>query len=76
MTIEPGNAERPDTDWLYDQYGKPLEADHWGEYVAIAWDGRTLLGSEVHDLVNRAVDAFGPNYTIYKVGPRAAWKFR
>ena len=31
-------------DQLYAQYGKPLEAEHAGKYVAIAPDGRLVLG--------------------------------
>ena len=30
---------------LYVLYGKPLEKEHWGEYVAIFPDGRWVLGS-------------------------------
>ena len=29
---------------LYEQYGKALEKDHTGEYVAIGPDGKTILG--------------------------------
>jgi hypothetical protein len=29
-------------DKLYEQYGKTLEREHWGEYVAIFPDGRTV----------------------------------
>ena len=34
-------------DELYERYGKPLEAEHWGEFVAISPDGRTILGTHL-----------------------------
>ena len=34
-------------DRLYDQYAKPLEAEHWGEFIAIhPEDGRTLMDAD------------------------------
>ena len=35
---------------LYEQYGKPLEQEHWGEFVAIFLDGRTLVGVDLVDV--------------------------
>ncbi len=32
-------------DRLYEQYGKQLEKEHSGEYVAIGPDGQTIFGS-------------------------------
>lgn len=53
---------------LYERFGKPLEGEHWGEYVAVSLDGETLLGTDLLDLVQRARDAFGPGNTVFKVG--------
>ena len=35
------------TDRLYERYGKPLEAEHWGKYAAIPPDGRTILRGQL-----------------------------
>lgn len=57
-------------DRLYEQYAKPLESDHWGEYVAISPDGRTILGTGVGKLLRDAGEAFGPGNYVFKIGPR------
>src|ERR1700674_2062251 len=36
---------------LYQLYGKPLEQAHWGEYLAISPEGKTLLGSALLDVM-------------------------
>jgi hypothetical protein len=60
-----GEADRQ----LYERFGKPLEGDHLGEYVAIAPDGRTILGSRAADVLQRAVETFGSgNFAISQVG--------
>ena len=61
---------------LYEQYGKPLEPEHWGDFVAIAPDGRTLLAPTLAQAMQHAADAFGPGNFIFKVGERAVGKRR
>lgn len=58
-------------DELYERYGKPLEAEHWGEFVAIFPDGRTLIGPTAGEVMRQAVQTFGPGSYVFKVGPRA-----
>ncbi|MEJ7655119.1 MAG: hypothetical protein WKH64_18180 [Chloroflexia bacterium] len=65
-----------EADRLYEQYGKPLEEDHFGEFVAITRDGRTMLGADNHDLTRAAKESFGPGNFIFKVGPRVVGKLR
>ena len=60
---------------LYEQYGKPLEAEHWGEYVAISRDGRMLLGASADEVGRAANDTFGPGNFIFQVGPRVTNKW-
>ena len=61
---------------LYEQYGKPLEKDHRGEYVAIATDGRTVLGTDPDDVLRRAVEDFGSgNFALTKIGEKAFGKW-
>ena len=77
MVENNGVTGRPaDLEALYDQYGTPLEGEHWGKYVAIAYDGRTILGTELHDVARQASAAFGPKNVIFKVGPRSVGRIR
>ncbi len=65
-----------DSDALYDRYGKPLEAEYWGQYVAISEDGRTVLAPTLLEAVQRATATFGPGSFTFKVGERAVGKWR
>jgi len=64
------------SDKLYAQYGKPLEQDHWGEYVAIFPDGRTVVGTSLMDVSDRALDQFGKGSFVFKVGDKAVGTLR
>jgi hypothetical protein len=61
---------------LYEQYGKPFEAEHLGQFVAISRDGRTLLGTSAGAVGRQAKDAFGPGNFVFKIGPRVVGKWR
>jgi hypothetical protein len=62
---------------LYDRYGKPLEAQHSGEFVAISDDGRTLLGTEELALTKRAAAEFGPGqFALRRIGHDAEVRWR
>jgi hypothetical protein len=61
---------------LYEHYGKPLEPEHAGKYVAISHEGKTIIGTTVLDVAQRAKAAFGPGSFVFKIGERAVWKFR
>lgn len=58
-------------DQLYEQYGKPLEAEHWGKYLAVHPDGRTILTDDYYTLKERARIELGKGVYVFKVGPRA-----
>jgi hypothetical protein len=63
-------------DELYDQYAKPLEPEHHGEFVAIARDGRTILGRSAREVGRKAREEFGPGNFVFKIGPRAVGRWR
>lgn len=63
-------------DSLYDRYGKPLEAQHRGEYIAISSDGKTILGASVREVLVQAKATFGPGNFIFKVGEKAVGTWR
>ena len=62
------------SDALYDKYVQPLEKDHWGKFVAVAPDGRTLLGSNPYKIDMEAWNAFGDEAVMFEVGARARVK--
>ena len=63
-------------DRLYDVCAKPLEADHYGEYIAIAPDGRFVLGATDVDTIVRAIIEFGPGVFLFKIGERVMGRLR
>ena len=44
---------------LYERYGKALEKDHTGEFVAISLEGEVILDRKMGKLLKRAVETFG-----------------
>ena len=66
-----GESER-----LYSQYGQHLEQNHWGEYVAISPNGKTIVGADLMDVSGRALDQFGQGSFVFKVGEKAVGKWR
>ena len=61
---------------LYEHFGKPLERDHWGEYAAVFPDGRSLIGVNLEDVSNRALDQFGRGSFVFRIGEKAIGKWR
>jgi hypothetical protein len=51
---------------LYEQYGKPLEAEHAGEYVVISDSGKTILGKSLTEVVANAIETFGNGQFAFK----------
>ena len=57
---------------LYEQYGKALEKDHTGEFVAISLEGQIILDRKMGKLLKRAVETFGhDNFAMARVGHEA-----
>jgi 23S rRNA pseudoU1915 N3-methylase RlmH len=61
---------------LYEQYGKPLEAEHKGEYVVISNRGKTIVGKSLAEVVTDAIEQFGKGHSVFKIGSRAVGSFR
>ncbi len=70
-----GDPERR-YDELYEQYGLPLEGDHWGEYLAVSPSGETLLGPTMFDIAQRAKKQVGPGTFLFRIGERAVGRWR
>ena len=60
---------------LYERFGMPLEPDHPGEFVAIAPDGRSMLGRTASEAGRKARAAFGPGNHVFKLGERVVGKW-
>lgn len=63
-------------DRLYEEYGRPLERQHWGEYVAIFPDGQMLVGPTRREVAERAVHSIGRGSFLFKIGEQAVGKWR
>jgi len=64
-------------DRLYAKYGKPLEAKHKGEFVAIGKDGRIILGKDDVEVLKKAIILFGSgNFAFRRVGFKALGRWR
>lgn len=61
---------------LYERYAQPLEAEHWGEFIAIAEDGRILLGPSLWEVTEEALNTLGPGGFIFKIGEKVVGKWR
>ena len=56
---------------LYEEYGKPLEKEHSGKFVAIGPDGQTILGDGDAEILQQAIEKFGSgNFAFTRVGDR------
>ncbi len=75
MTLEQAELKRV-ADQLYEEHGKPLEADHTGKYLAVARDGRTVLGDSLREVARQARTRFGPGSFLFRVGAKAVWNWR
>lgn len=63
-------------DNLYKKYGKPLENKHWGEYIAISKDGKTVLGNDLIKVMKKSLARLGLGSFVFKVGEKAVYKWR
>jgi hypothetical protein len=63
------------SDDLYEKYGKPLERDHWGEFLAVSPQGDIVLASSLLEVAQMAAERFGTGNFLYRIGPRAVGRF-
>ena len=64
-------------DRLYERYGRELEAEHRGEFVAISQDGRLILGQDELTVGAKAVRRFGPGaFALRRIGADAEIRWR
>ena len=61
---------------LYERYGRPLEGDHWGEFIAISPRGDWLTGTDLLEVGREAAERFGNGNYVCKIGEIAVGKIR
>ncbi|HLH26256.1 MAG TPA: DUF5678 domain-containing protein [Chloroflexota bacterium] len=71
------SPRKQDADQLYEQYGRPLEEKHRGQYVAISPEGQTVLGDDLLEALEKAEAVFGPGRNlVFKIGDKVVGKWR
>ena len=64
-------------DLLYERWGRRLEPEHSLEFVAIADDGRTILGPDELSVALQALEQFGPGtFALRHIGADAEVTWR
>ena len=54
---------------LYEVYGKPLEESHKDQFIAIGFDGQTILGKDDGEVLRKAIRDLGSgNFVLARVG--------
>ena len=62
---------------LYQQYGKKLEQEHKGEFVAISRDGAVIISKSDIEVLQKALEQFGSgNFAFRRIGYKAIGKWR
>jgi hypothetical protein len=75
MTTTPQQYEAL-ADALYERHGRPLEAEHWGRFVAIAESGGFVLGDSLIEIMEHATAVLGRGTFIFKVGEHVVGRWR
>jgi len=72
LTVNTHEADR-----LYEQYVKPLEQMHRGQYAGVSPDGEIVLASTLIDAVRKSVQSFGKdNSIVFHIGDRVVGHIR
>lgn len=54
---------------LYEKFGKPLEPEHDGKFLAIGFEGQTILGNDDGEVLRKAIADLGSgNFVLTRVG--------
>ena len=64
-------------DALYQRYGKKLEQEHKGEFVAIGREGAVIVSKSDIEVLQKALEQFGSgNFAFRRIGYKAIGKWR
>jgi hypothetical protein len=63
------------SDRLYEQYGRPLEKEHRGKFIAITEDGKTVMSDSLLGVVEEAEARLGSGVFVFKLGDRVVGRW-
>ena len=64
-------------DELYERYGKPLEAEHTGDFVAISTHGKVVRAPTLQQVLDLSLENLGKGSFVFRLGAsRAVGKWR
>lgn len=64
-------------DELYARYGKPLEAEHYGEFVAISTQGVVVHAPTLQQVLDLSLEQLGPGSYVFRLGAdRSVFRWR
>ncbi|WP_338835684.1 hypothetical protein [Neomoorella thermoacetica] len=62
---------------LYEKYGRPLEKEHQGKFVAISEEGKVIIDPNDVRAAQKAIEEFGAGrFAFHKIGFKATGKWR
>ncbi|MGQ9627390.1 MAG: hypothetical protein ACUVV0_10870 [Anaerolineae bacterium] len=62
---------------LYEKFGRPLEPEHQGKFVAISTEGETIVAEDSVEVLRAAIERFGSgNFAFHRIGFKAIGKWR
>ena len=66
--------KKQEIDKIYEQYVKPLESQHQGEYIAVSPQGQVVLAPSFVEALQQGSQQFGKGNFIFKVGEKVVGK--
>ena len=62
---------------LYARYGKPLEAEHSGEFIAISTQGKVVRAPTLQQVLDLSLEQLGKGSYVFRLGAdRSVIKWR
>jgi hypothetical protein len=72
MTIQ-RSARMARFDRAYQQYVKPFERDHWGEFALVTPNGQVVLAGSLQELMEKTDGLDDDDNCLFKVGEISAF---
>jgi hypothetical protein len=60
-------------DRAYQQYVKPFERDHWGEFALVTPDGQVVLAGSLQELMEKTDGMDNNDNCLFRVGEISAF---
>ena len=64
----PKSRLSPLAEELYARYGKPLEAEHAGEFIAISTQGKVVLAPTLQQVLDLSLQQLGKGSYVFRLG--------